>query len=287
MSGETPPPPMPTGLALVQVSPVFLIFYKLRSLLRSLFLTKHNPCGMVLLERIIMDKDVLFDLGEPKPLAAVPELPPEEPKPEIPDPTEPMVFEPPLAGAEFSPCGHFRYSLWRRWKELGKMILFVGLNPSVAGKEFDDNTVRRWIGFSKREDAAWFAAVNISPFIATDQKNLRKQYNTPFGDGGVDCHPFYGEMIGVTDEFVNVDAILKHVDQADVIVLCWGAGGAMNGVGRHVYQLINSATTKPILCFGTTKSGEPKHPLRLSSKTPLVPFSYDPVDYSKDELDEF
>ena len=65
--------------------------------------------------------------------------------------------------ALLSPCGCYRYALWRRW-EPGPQVLFIMLNPSTADELTDDPTIRRCIGFAR----SWgfgSLAVGINPAI--------------------------------------------------------------------------------------------------------------------------
>jgi hypothetical protein len=50
-----------------------------------------------------------------------------------------------MSGAEFSPCGDYRYSLWRMWseEENAPRVMFIGLNPSTADATRNDPTIRR------------------------------------------------------------------------------------------------------------------------------------------------
>lgn len=52
--------------------------------------------------------------------------------------------------AILSDCGRFRYALTRRWAD-GPTALFIMLNPSTADACADDPTIRRCIGFARRE----------------------------------------------------------------------------------------------------------------------------------------
>lgn len=52
--------------------------------------------------------------------------------------------------AVFSPCGKYRYRLWRVWGDADRRCLFIGVNPSKAGAVDNDHTIRKEIGFAKR-----------------------------------------------------------------------------------------------------------------------------------------
>lgn len=47
--------------------------------------------------------------------------------------------------AILSPCGRYRYSLTRQWREAegARLAIFILLNPSTADTEQDDATIRR------------------------------------------------------------------------------------------------------------------------------------------------
>ena len=54
--------------------------------------------------------------------------------------------------------GPHRYTLERRWSAVGlaePRIVWIMLNPSTAGAEVDDPTVRKVVGFSKRWRSGW------------------------------------------------------------------------------------------------------------------------------------
>ncbi len=206
----------------------------------------------------------LFDVGQTKPIPVV-EIPPEPPKPEIPDPTEPMEFEPPVAGATLSPCGKYRYTLFRKFKNTGKKILFVGVNPSTANATDDDATVRRWISFAKREDCAEMWVGNISPFRATNPGELSKPES----------------YVPPSIQMVNTEALHQMANDADMIVACWGNNiSLIMGAHYDVERFING---REVLCFGLTASKHPKHPLRIRNDTPLVPYQYTPVATREEE----
>lgn len=85
----------------------------------------------------------------------------------------PVVFR----AAEFSPCRSYRYTLTRIWREPARVVLpFVGLNPSVADAEADDQTIRKCIGFAQRRGADGIVMVNLFALVSKDPKKL---FTTP------------------------------------------------------------------------------------------------------------
>lgn len=48
-----------------------------------------------------------------------------------------------LRGADFSPCGAYRYTLHRTWNEALPPVAFLMLNPSTADATANDPTVER------------------------------------------------------------------------------------------------------------------------------------------------
>lgn len=211
-----------------------------------------------------MERDaVLFDVGEPKPIPPPPVFPPEPPKAEEPDRTIPMVFSPPLAGAAFSPCGLFRYHLWRIFSmdKSRPSVLWIVHNPSVADAEFDDNSVKRMISFSQREGARRMDVVNKDAFVTTYPKELHARAKAGLDIFGPD----------------NLKHIANRLNLADLVIAAWGASDTGSD-GREFFTKLRTMYDGEIYSLGVTKRGDPRHPLRLSSRTPLVRFDYKAVD---------
>lgn len=190
--------------------------------------------------------DKLFDVGETKPIP----VPPPEPPPvkiDIAKFSPPLPFES-LAGAYFSPDRKYRYLLWRRLKEIGPIISYLGVNPSTADEKDDDPTIRREIGFAKQWGFAVVWAANFFAIRSTDPKKLRWE-DDPVG--------------------VENDAYLQKVcEESDMIILCCGNWGYLNGRYKKVLEFLSSdEKVKPKLYhLGMTKAGYPRHPLYLSKK---------------------
>ena len=207
---------------------------------------------------MLPSEQALFDLGTPKPLPLVEEEFETPRKPE-PDRTMQMRFEPPLAGATFSVDRVYRYTLWRRFKQSGKTLCFVGLNPSTADETEDDPTVRRCVNFAKRDGYAEMVMLNLFAFRATDPKVMRAAKDP----GG----PDRGE---------NFSTIVNTIWCADKAVLAWGNHGGYRHAGRRMYDaLVDAGLSSKLYCLKKTQHGHPWHPLYVSGDAPFVPFSYD------------
>lgn len=150
-------------------------------------------------------------------------------------------------GAIFSHCGTWRYWLDRQIDMLGGPVyLFAGVNPSKAGADLDDPTVRKWRGFVTRAGGSGFIAVNPFAFCATEVKELATAPD-PIGPD-------------------NDRAIVAAIAQADILVPCWGS---LDKLPKTLWPRVAAvrdmllASGKPIKVFGLTASGDPKHPLML------------------------
>src|ERR1700677_1476546 len=73
--------------------------------------------------------------------------------------------------AMISPCEKYRYRLERFWGP-GHALPFVMLNPSTADANIDDPTIRRCMGFSRREGAGGIIVVNLFAYRATEPSDL-------------------------------------------------------------------------------------------------------------------
>ncbi len=144
-------------------------------------------------------------------------------------------------GAAFSPCGRYRYGLWRRWGA-GQAALFIGLNPSTADAEIDDPTVRRCMRFARDWGYAGLLVANLFGLRSTDPRGLRG-LRDPIGPD-------------------NDAWIARYQEQAGLVVAAWGAGGALNGRDRAVLAMLKTPR-----CLGKTKAGAPRHPLYIAAST--------------------
>jgi hypothetical protein len=141
--------------------------------------------------------------------------------------------------AAFSPCGRYRYTLWRDWGgEGGKYALFVCLNPSTADDERDDPTVRRCIAFADAWGYRRLCVANLFALRATDPAALLAAAD-PVGPDN--------------------DAWLRRAARgAAVVVAAWGNRGARLGRDGEVLALL----PRPHFLRLTVR-GRPEHPLRL------------------------
>src|ERR1051326_5628436 len=74
--------------------------------------------------------------------------------------------------ALFSPCGLFRYRLWRHWTPGMPPLVFVMLNPSTADAEKNDPTVERCERRAKAGGFGGGEVVNLFALRSTDPKAL-------------------------------------------------------------------------------------------------------------------
>ena len=149
--------------------------------------------------------------------------------------------------AVISECGQYRYMLKRVWGK-GPMLPFCMLNPSTADAEQDDPTIRRCIGFAKREGYGGIIVVNLFAFRATSPKVMQSAA-FPFGP----------------DNHWHLSEVAKAAKLYDVPIICaWGS----NARGDTVMQIFREAGTRTV-CFGKTKDGSPRHPLYVRADQPL------------------
>ena len=63
----------------------------------------------------------------------------------------------------------------------------------------------------------------------------------------------------------------QSISSCKVVIVCWGGNGSHLNRHIEVNELLKKhANNTPILCFGKTKAGQPKHPLYLASNTELI-----------------
>ena len=147
--------------------------------------------------------------------------------------------------ALFSPDRAYRYLLRRRIGGSRGRLLFVMLNPSKADETRDDATIRRCIGFAKRWGYGDMEVANLFGLMATDARELLRHAD-PVGAG-------------------NDAAIRAALARADRVALAWGNHAAHPKHRARAAVVLRMArdVCKPYRIGGLTKSGQPRHPLRL------------------------
>jgi hypothetical protein len=158
--------------------------------------------------------------------------------------------------ATISDCGHYRYDLTRviNPNPVG-VVMFIGVNPSTADATLDDQTVRKWAGFTQRWGYGVFRVGNLFAYRATDVRELSR---VPDPVGPDNDRHLHGMLA-----------------QASLVVPCWGNASKIpllhrSRIKKVCAMLRDLDVFTPVQCLGKTKSGDPKHPLMLGYNTPLT-----------------
>jgi len=150
-----------------------------------------------------------------------------------------------LSDATLSTDGRYRYYLVREWDAGAQKMTFVMLNPSTADAALDDPTIRRCIGFAKRDGYGGIVVVNLYAFRATDPKEMKRAIDPVGRDNDT--------MLEVT--------FARAVRSGAPVIVAWGANADSWRV-REVKKLLAGAN---VYSLGTTKDGQPKHPLYIKA----------------------
>lgn len=157
--------------------------------------------------------------------------------------------------ATISDCGRYRYALTRGWGPDPRAI-WIMLNPSTADAQFDDPTIRRCKAFSRAWGCGALSVVNLYGWRATDPAELKM------------LKP--AEAIGPDNDSHILTAAFNSAEKDWPLVAAWGAN-AEPGRAARVVELVTAAGAR-LHCLGTTKAGQPRHPLYVRGDTPLTPF---------------
>ena len=160
------------------------------------------------------------------------------------------------AGAILSECGKYRYRLWRIWDEDRPPMGFCMQNPSTADASEDDPTIRRCSGFARREGCGGIVVCNVFAFRATDEDELLATAD-PVGPENWEWMRF-----------------VCNVQLGTKLVAAWGT--MLGGKKRFRTPYLNAAhacMAQGAVCLGTTKDGQPRHPLYVRGDAALVKWS--------------
>lgn len=155
--------------------------------------------------------------------------------------------------AILSPCGTYRMTLGRDLGQPGLVGVTVGVNPSTADAEDDDQTIRKDMGFGRLLGWSRLIKVNKFAYRATDVRELAKAVD-PIGP----------------DNDRYIEAAFR---EADVILFAYGPLAKLPKYLRRRWlevARIADRVGKPVHCLGTAKDGHPRHTLMLPYSTPLT-----------------
>lgn len=137
-------------------------------------------------------------------------------------------------------------------------LVVIGVNPSDAGGDEDDNTSAKCITFARREGANGLVMVNLHPAITPEPAELASIL-LPYGAN--------------ERHWEAVDGALS--ESAVAYVAAWGnPPRGLSSYRDRVAQVkrIAADVGVQLMCFGTNGDGSPKHPLYLAASTPLEPW---------------
>lgn len=161
-------------------------------------------------------------------------------------------FLPPMleSTALFSEDGRYRRFLVRVWDREKPRACVALLNPSTAGADEPDHTVTNTVRIANFNGIGGIEVVNAFELVSTDPGALK---------GDVD-------PVGPT---ADAD-LLEAMERADRRIAGWGAGGELHWRGLQVVAMLSARYD--LECFGTTATGAPMHPCRISPRTRIVPY---------------
>lgn len=159
-----------------------------------------------------------------------------------------------LGTAWFSDDMRYRYYL-SRWPLKGsssRRLNVIGLNPSTADTTRNDPTIRRCIGFAETWGFGKLSMTNLFGFRATDPRQLKF--------AGVDA-------IGPENDKI----LIQTAEDSDMVLAAWSGFAPNRAV---VVRRMLEAAGIELYCLGTTKAGQPRHPLyqRADTQPSLLPY---------------
>lgn len=160
------------------------------------------------------------------------------------------------SGAILSPCGRYRYALWRAlwtpWTEEERSnysLAWVMLNPSTADAALDDPTIRRCMSFSRQWGFRRMVVFNLFGLRATNPDELLR---------------------AADPEGPDLRRYLQHICLCSSVMVAWGAHSLARDQYARVADLL---AAKQLNCLRETKHGAPGHPLYIPGDTDAILWS--------------
>lgn len=150
------------------------------------------------------------------------------------------------AGASFSECRNYRYSLWRIWDLSKPLVMFIGLNPSTANEKHNDNTITKVIKIAQYNGFGGVYMMNCFAYVSTDPALLK-------------TNPMSAEC--------NNNMLTVIASKCKAVVFGWGNFEIVRSTGRDK-ELIEMFPNAKALHIN--KNGSPKHPLYCKDNSSLI-----------------
>ena len=173
-----------------------------------------------------------------------------------------------LDEAIFSPCKLYRFFLTRRIQEDNRTLLFIGLNPSIADANFNDQTLRRLLQICRFLGYGKLVVLNLFSRVSKSPKQLQL------------CSDPIGKE---NNNFLSAYTFIWSRNYFWDLCFGWGRKGSLYQRDKFVIELLRIyLVTRSTFCkealgplaFGLTKDGDPRHPLYLPSESVLRPFDW-------------
>jgi hypothetical protein len=156
------------------------------------------------------------------------------------------------SSAIISDDGLYRYHLSRRWAAGGQCMVWIMLNPSTADADIDDPTIRRCIGFAKREGYNAIEVLNCYALRCTRPTHL---LDHPDPEG--------------PDNLLAWQSVLDLPNRD--VVAAWGASWLrLDGLPTSRALEHFEHREHEWGCLGYTDSAMPLHPLYVPKNAPFV-----------------
>ena len=156
--------------------------------------------------------------------------------------------------AVISLCKKYRYSLHRIWDENLGVVVFIGLNPSIADAEIDDPTIRRCVNYAKFWGYGGIIMTNLFAYRATDSDVMK------------------GEAFPIGPDNDSHLMALAHpaLFEKKIVVAAWGN----NGSHLHRGEIVKRFLECDLYYLELTTLGLPKHPLYLKKNLKPILWKY-------------
>ncbi|MDR7101508.1 DUF1643 domain-containing protein [Croceicoccus sp. BE223] len=155
--------------------------------------------------------------------------------------------------AIISDCGRYRYRLERNTVGGGATAVIM-VNPSTADATENDATIRKLIGFGRRNRWGKLIVGNLFAYRATDVRELGK----------------VADPVGPE----NDNHLIQMLAEADQAIIAWGPLSKQPLRVRNrflnVLTMISGAGLDPYCIGPAAKCGHPKHPLMLPYESPII-----------------